>query len=53
MTLDGPFCGGFGNLKCPRKDQFCIDNPKDSCDPGNGGADCGGTCVVVGGGTSA
>lgn len=53
MTLDGPFCGGFGNLNCPRKDQFCIDNPEDSCDPFGGGADCGGTCVVIGGGTSA
>lgn len=37
-------CGGFANLPCP-DDKVCVDDPNDSCDPENGGADCGGICV--------
>jgi hypothetical protein len=37
-------CGGIANLKCA-SGTICIDNPNDSCDPKNGGADCGGICV--------
>lgn len=45
-TLDGPTCGGFGNLQCPDPArQSCVDNPNDSCDPKTGGADCSGICV--------
>ncbi|HTK75144.1 MAG TPA: hypothetical protein VL371_07775 [Gemmataceae bacterium] len=38
------FCGGFAGIPCP-SGQTCIDDPNDSCDPANGGADCGGICV--------
>jgi hypothetical protein len=38
------FCGGIAGIPCP-KGQECVDNPKDDCDPNNGGADCGGICV--------
>lgn len=37
------FCGGFGNIACPDGLE-CVDDPNDSCDPSNGGADCGGIC---------
>jgi hypothetical protein len=36
-------CGGIGALQCP-EGMTCVDDPNDSCDPGNGGADCGGIC---------
>jgi hypothetical protein len=38
------FCGGFANFKCTGGLR-CIDDPRDSCDPNHGGADCGGICV--------
>jgi hypothetical protein len=38
------FCGGIAAFPCP-DNQVCVDNPNDSCDPQNGGADCGGICV--------
>jgi hypothetical protein len=37
-------CGGFAGLPCGANEE-CIDDPSDSCDPKNGGADCGGICV--------
>lgn len=37
-------CGGFAGLPCPST-QHCIDDPRDDCDPKNGGADCSGICV--------
>lgn len=37
-------CGGFAGFPCP-EGLLCIDFPNDSCDPKNGGADCGGMCV--------
>jgi hypothetical protein len=36
-------CGGFAALPCPGL-ASCVDDPSDSCDPMNGGADCGGIC---------
>jgi len=39
-------CGGFGGFPCPGAGQ-CIDDPRDDCDPKNGGADCGGICQCV------
>jgi hypothetical protein len=39
-------CGGFGGFPCP-DDLTCVDDPSDSCDPNNGGADCGGICRCV------
>jgi hypothetical protein len=37
------FCGGIAGIECPGLGQ-CEDNPADSCNPDNGGADCGGYC---------
>ena len=37
-------CGGLTGRPCPRG-YICVDDPSDSCDPSNGGADCGGICV--------
>jgi Somatomedin B domain len=39
------FCGGIAAFPCPAG-YVCVDNPNDGCDPQNGGADCGGICVV-------
>ena len=36
-------CGGLLGTPCPAG-QICLDDPSDSCDPNNGGADCGGIC---------
>ncbi|MFO0666828.1 MAG: hypothetical protein U0174_22950 [Polyangiaceae bacterium] len=44
-----PTCGGIRGLACANGAK-CVDDPTDSCDPQNGGADCGGVCV--GGGAS-
>lgn len=38
------FCGGIAGFPCD-DGKICIDDPRDSCDPLNGGADCGGICV--------
>jgi hypothetical protein len=40
----GQFCGGFAAIPCP-EGLLCVDDPNDSCDPTQGGADCGGVCV--------
>lgn len=40
----GGQCGGFGGLACP-EGMTCVDDPSDSCDPMQGGADCMGRCV--------
>src|SRR5262245_53616785 len=37
------FCGGIAGFACPAG-YVCVDDPHDSCDPNNGGADCGGYC---------
>ncbi|KAL2196607.1 hypothetical protein P885DRAFT_69621 [Corynascus similis CBS 632.67] len=39
------FCGGLAAIDCEDKNHVCIDDPRDGCDPNNGGADCGGICV--------
>src|SRR5688500_12734154 len=41
--LRGSFCGGIAAIVCP-EGYTCVDDPSDSCDPGAGGADCGGVC---------
>lgn len=38
-------CGGFTGKPCNNPDLTCVDDPRDSCDPNNGGADCSGICV--------
>jgi hypothetical protein len=42
--VDNPSCGGFAAFTCPGAG-VCEDDPRDECDPENGGADCGGVCV--------
>lgn len=37
-------CGGIAGFRCP-EGQICVDDPTDSCDPANGGADCIGICT--------
>lgn len=36
-------CGGIAGLPCP-DGYLCVDDPRDDCDPQNGGADCMGIC---------
>jgi hypothetical protein len=36
-------CGGITGKQCPT-DQVCVDDPTDTCDPKQGGADCIGIC---------
>ena len=37
-------CGGIAGIACP-SNLVCVDDPKDNCDPAQGGADCSGICV--------
>jgi hypothetical protein len=37
-------CGGIAGRRCPAGLE-CVDDPRDSCSPCKGGADCGGICV--------
>ncbi|KUI56984.1 hypothetical protein VP1G_04267 [Cytospora mali] len=39
-------CGGFAGFQCTNEDDYCVDDPRDDCDPNAGGADCIGICVV-------
>ena len=43
-------CGGFAGTSCSDKSMECIDDPSDSCNPEDGGADCIGICVATCGG---
>lgn len=36
-------CGGIAGIACAAN-EVCVDDPTDSCDPSQGGADCGGVC---------
>lgn len=40
-------CGGIAGFPCS-PGFTCIDDPADDCDPDQGGADCGGICVIDG-----
>lgn len=46
VPKDVPRCGGYAGLKCPEGLQ-CFDDPRDECDPDNGGFDCTGLCLVA------
>lgn len=43
QTQGGSFCGGIAGVPCP-EGFTCVDDPSDTCDPNNSGADCGGFC---------
>lgn len=46
VTVDCPVevpCGGITGASCPGGGT-CEDDPSDTCDPNQGGADCGGSC---------
>ena len=46
ISTPGGLCGGIAGFPCP--DGFaCVDDPRDSCDPATGGADCSGICLPV------
>ena len=47
IPKNAKFCGGFAGFRCPTG-FGCYDAPNDSCDPRNGGADCGGICLWTG-----
>lgn len=38
-------CGGFAGFRCASEYDACVDDPRDSCFPEEGGADCSGICV--------
>lgn len=39
----GQFCGGITGTPCPAG-FVCVDDPRDNCNPQQGGADCSGIC---------
>ena len=42
------FCGGIAGQPCTdERNPYCVDDPRDDCVPGQGGADCGGICVAT------
>ncbi|KAF1841546.1 uncharacterized protein K460DRAFT_318636 [Cucurbitaria berberidis CBS 394.84] len=45
ICVKDKMCGGFAGFACGEKGQVCHDDPRDDCDPKNGGADCGGLCI--------
>ncbi|KAK0614596.1 hypothetical protein B0T14DRAFT_437454 [Immersiella caudata] len=45
ICVQPEFCGGFAGFACKDEGKICVDDPRDDCDPLNGGADCGGICV--------
>ena len=45
ICVKDKMCGGFAGFGCDEDGQVCHDDPRDDCDPNNGGADCGGLCV--------
>eukprot|EP00045_Choanoeca_perplexa_P011111 m.116402 g.116402 ORF g.116402 m.116402 type:complete len:838 (-) comp15517_c0_seq1:125-2638(-) len=47
LANDPKPCGGLLGLQCS-PEQTCVDDPRDSCDPAMGGADCGGICCCQG-----
>jgi len=45
-VVDAVTCGGIAGRPCPGSGK-CADDPTDTCDPTQGGADCGGVCSCV------
>ena len=46
QTVTPQQCGGLIGVPCP-PGFACIDDPRDTCDPASGGADCSGVCVSI------
>lgn len=46
ICVEDKLCGGFAGFACEDERMVCHDDPRDDCDPMQGGADCGGLCVV-------
>lgn len=44
-TAEPQACGGIAGIRCP-DNQTCVDDPGDTCDPEQGGADCAGICIA-------
>lgn len=44
-TPEPQICGGITGTRCP-DGQTCIDDPNDTCDPEQEGADCSGICAT-------
>jgi hypothetical protein len=45
ICVSEKLCGGFAGFECDIPGQICVDDPRDDCDPLNGGSDCGGLCA--------
>ncbi|KAH6878432.1 hypothetical protein BKA58DRAFT_95623 [Alternaria rosae] len=45
ICVSEKLCGGFAGFECDTPGQICVDDPRDDCDPSNGGSDCGGLCA--------
>ncbi|KAK3402671.1 hypothetical protein B0T20DRAFT_319373, partial [Sordaria brevicollis] len=43
--IDAIPCVASSNFACPAKNQVCIDDPRDDCDPLKQGEECSGVCV--------
>lgn len=43
-SASAKMCGGIAGIACD-PGMNCVDDPSDSCDPNQGGADCSGICV--------
>ena len=46
ISTPGGMCGGLAGFPCPAG-FVCVDDPRDSCDPATGGADCSGICQPI------
>lgn len=44
-TAEPQACGGIAGIRCP-DGLACVDDPGDTCDPEQGGADCAGICIA-------
>lgn len=44
ICVEDKLCGGFAGFSCSGG-KVCMDDPRDDCDPKQGGADCGGVCM--------
>jgi hypothetical protein len=45
ICIENTMCGGIAGFLCEKQGQICVDDPRDDCDPNEGGSDCAGVCV--------